>query len=93
VLKTEQSANEKVTLSKETSNQLFVQNIINIFAVSLISASGAFDSTFLCQKFYKPHKRPSLYIIWDVMAEFYSSSRDCARLYHLGTVILYATNS
>jgi hypothetical protein len=66
VLKTEQSANEKVTLGKETSNQLFVQNIINIFAVTIILTSGAFDSTFLCQKFYKHHKRPSLYITWDV---------------------------
>jgi hypothetical protein len=37
MLKTELSYNEKVSLINETSNQLFVQNIINIFAVAIIS--------------------------------------------------------
>jgi ethanolamine transporter EutH len=62
VLKTEQSANEKVTLINETSNQLFVRTIINTFAVAIILTSRAFDSTFLCQKFYKRYKRRSLYV-------------------------------
>jgi hypothetical protein len=62
VLKTEQLAYEKVTSINKTSNQLFVQTIINIFAVAIISTSPAFDSTFLCQKFYKRYKRRSLYI-------------------------------
>jgi hypothetical protein len=62
VLKTEQSANEKVTLITETSNQLFVANIINLFAVAIILTSQAFDTTFLRQKFYKRYKRRSQYI-------------------------------
>jgi hypothetical protein len=68
VLKTEQLANQKVNLINETLNQLFVQNIINIFAVANILTSRAFDSTFLCQKFYKRYKRRSLYLIWEVTA-------------------------
>jgi hypothetical protein len=51
MLKTEQLTNEKVTLIKETSNQLFVWNIINIFAVTIISTSRAFDSTFYVKNF------------------------------------------
>jgi hypothetical protein len=64
VLETEHSANEKVTLINDTSNQLFVQNIINIFAVAIILTSQAFDSTFLCQKFYKHYKTRSLHVIY-----------------------------
>jgi hypothetical protein len=51
VLKTEQSTNEKFSLIKETSNQLFVWNIINIFAVTIVSTSRAFDSTFYVKNF------------------------------------------
>jgi hypothetical protein len=51
VLKTELSADEKVTLIEETSNQLFVWNIINICAVTIISTSRAFDSTFYVKNF------------------------------------------
>jgi hypothetical protein len=51
VLKTEQLANEKVTLINETTNQLFVQTIINIFAVAIILTSRAFDSTFYVKNF------------------------------------------
>jgi hypothetical protein len=57
VLKTEQLTNQKVTLIKETSNQLFVWNIDNIFAVAIISTSRASDSTFSGQKFYKFYQR------------------------------------
>jgi hypothetical protein len=46
VLKIEQLANGKVALINKTSNQLFGQNIINIFAVAIILTSRAFDSTF-----------------------------------------------
>jgi hypothetical protein len=63
VLKAEQLADEKVTLMNETLNQMFVWNIINIFAVTIISSLRAFDSTLSCQKFYKPHKRRSLYLV------------------------------
>jgi hypothetical protein len=63
VLKTEQSANEKVSLINETSNHLFVWNIINICAVTIISTSGALDSTFLYQKVYKRYKRRSLCVV------------------------------
>ena len=63
MLKTEQLATEKVTLINEMSNQLFAQNIINIFAVAIILTSRAFDSTFSGQKFYKRYKRRSLYIV------------------------------
>jgi hypothetical protein len=51
VLKTEQLANEKVTLIDKTSNQLFVQTITNIFAVAIILTSRAFDRTFLGENF------------------------------------------
>jgi hypothetical protein len=51
VLKTKQSADMKVTLINETSNQLFVQNSINIFAVANILTSLAFDSTFYFNNF------------------------------------------
>jgi hypothetical protein len=51
VLKTEQSANEKITLIHETSNQLFAQNIINIFAVANILTSRAIDTLFHVPKF------------------------------------------
>jgi hypothetical protein len=51
VLKTGQLTNEKVTLIKETSNQLFVWDIINIFAGTIISTLRAFDSTFYFKNF------------------------------------------
>jgi hypothetical protein len=62
VLKAEQSANEKVTLINETSDQLFVKNVINKFAIANILTSRAFDNSFLCRKFYKRYKRRSLCI-------------------------------
>jgi hypothetical protein len=51
VLKTKQSANEKVTLINETSNQLLFKNIINIFAVTIILTSRVFCSTFYIKNF------------------------------------------
>jgi hypothetical protein len=47
MLKTEQSASEKITLISETSDQLVVQNIINIFALAIVLTSRAFNSTFM----------------------------------------------
>jgi hypothetical protein len=47
----EESANEKVTSNNETSNELLVQNIINIFAVAIILTLRAFDNTFYVENF------------------------------------------
>jgi hypothetical protein len=90
VLKTEQLINEKVTLIKEMSNQLFVLYIINFLQLLSFQLCEHLTALFYVKSFTSLIKDVGCIYIRILQLTFISATGIVQGLYRLGTVILHA---